>query len=186
MVSVDIKVNPNFHAFAKKLKETVEELTGASETFGDLLTSLNTGLNEAKQLDAAALATRIREFNAELYVRMKEDETKLLSDLLSNRGMVAVPTAEFTASEEVMQSKLSALEKELRKELDAAKTEAVSNLNMQIITLNAQLKYADQTIADLKTQISQLQLDKLALLEANQKTVEAMSKRRETVLLQGK
>lgn len=119
------------------LAKIAAELTALSENSVSLSQEIEFRQSELDNVNAQ-FDTRLREANAELKLKVIEDEDKVLATLLKARGLVTIVPAELSA----LQSKLAHAERDLETELAeanaAGKASAAAAFNAEKASLVAE------------------------------------------------
>lgn len=145
-----------------------------------------------KRIDA-----EVREASAEIALRVKENSSAVLTELLADRQLVALPHAEVVA----LENRATQAEAEAEAKVNAAVKAAVNSANtrheqdmlavaskhkVEIAQLTANAKSDESTIEMLRAQVDSLQETIAANRDAETKRMEALSRPAVNVTTSGK
>lgn len=148
----------------KGIQASVAAMKKAAEDLGNLVTQSEalTLQIEDKQAELAALTSRndtaIREADAELRLRIKENREKVLSELLAESGLAKIPALELDALRKELASALAKDATELKAAVDqavnAANREAASVAALKEAETKVAAAQKDATIDGLKDRVT--------------------------------
>lgn len=186
----ELTVSPNFHKFAKTLltraqeyRAAIDEMDQWAGTFQDILEQLNEKLSLEANLDENALRAKRREFNADLSVQLKEDKRKVLVNLLEEFGLVEISREAFENAEEAHKKAVDDAVAITREYYQKKGDEVVAAIKSELVEVKAALHYKDSTITSLQEDINRMRADYQALLTTHEKTLEAMSRRSDNIIV---
>ena len=145
----------------------------------------------------ASIELQVREAAAEITLRVKENSSAVLTELLADRQLVALPHAEVVA----LENRATQAEAEAEAKVNAAVKAAVNSANtrheqdmlavsskhkVEIAQLTANAKSDASTIEMLRAQVASLQETIAANRDAETKRMEALSRPAVNVTTSGK
>lgn len=119
-----------------KQQEALEGLPAMAENLGQEVLAMELKLEGLKDL----VEDGARDAQAELKIRIKEDESKLLAQLMAKRGFIEVTGAEFEQLSASLERQESDHEEQMRKEVGKAQGMAESKYNQAAALAESQQK----------------------------------------------